>query len=91
MGTGVGLPEFELGRIIALVPETRASTFRLNTELRAHVDHLAKQLGKSRPEIVRLAIVHLAGTLRSGQPVFIDVPAPSPDEPKSHKRARRAA
>ena len=79
----------ELGRIIALVPTPKTqSTFRLADPIVAELQHLADKLGKSRPDVVELAITHLAGTIRNGQPVYID---PPPKAPASHKRARRVA
>ncbi len=86
---GEGFTVEEQGRIIALVPtETIQSTFRLAEPVHDELQRLADRLGKTRPEIIGLAITHLSGTLRAGQPVYID---PPPDTPKSHKRPHRAA
>lgn len=86
---GVDVTDFEQGRIIALVPtETIQSTFRLAEPVHDELQRIADRLGKPRPEVVELAILHLSGTLRAGQPVYIDPPEPPPT---AHKRRRRAA
>lgn len=79
----------EEGRIIALVPTpTIQSTVRLAEPAHEELQRLADKLGKSRPEVLELAIIHLSGTLRAGQPVYLD---PPPEPPGRHKRARRVA
>lgn len=99
LGKGVGSTDIERrsiiaadseeGRIIALVPTPKTqSTFRLADPIIEELQRLADKLGKSRPEVVELAITHLAGTVRAGQPVYID---PPPKPPASHKRGRRVA
>ena len=81
-----------LGRIITLVPKKTQSTFRLSDQQLDVLQRLADKLGKSRPAVVELAITHLEGTLRNGQPVYLDLPpAPPPDEPATHKSRRRVA
>jgi hypothetical protein len=88
VGDGVGLRDFATGRIIALVP-TPVSSFRLSTRAKRTLARLAREQGKSNAEVLELAIVHLEGTLRNGQPVYL---APPPgDDPKSHKKAARVA
>jgi len=52
------------------------------------LQRLADRLGKTRPDVLALAITHLSGTLRAGQPVYIDPPEPPAP---AHKRRRRAA
>jgi hypothetical protein len=88
MGMGVGLSDHENGRIITLVATTPSYSMRLRPPVRRILERLSQERGKSPKEIVELAIGHLDGTLRNGQPVYMDIP---PDEPKSHKRARRVA
>lgn len=85
---GVGSTNLELGRIIALVPKKQTS-LRLNDETLEVLQRIMDRLNKKRPEAVELAIIHLAGTLRAGQPVYID---PPPDNgPTNHKKAPNAA
>ena len=85
---GVGFTEPETGRIIALVQPKTQTSLRLSSAALDELQRLADKLDKARPDIVELAILHLSGTLRNGQPVYIE---PPPDDPKSHKKARRVA
>ena len=88
VGTGVGLSEFGLGRIIELVPAKKNTQLRLSDQTLETMQQLAETLGKKRAEVVELALTHLDGTLRAGQPVHI-LPPPTP--PASHKRRSRVA
>jgi len=85
---GVGFTESETGRIIQLVPAKTQTSLRLSDSILEELQRLADKLGKARPEVVELAISHLSGTLAHDQPVYI---GPPPDDPKSHKKGRRAA
>ena len=85
---GVGLSEFEVGRIIALVPAKKNTQLRLSDQTLETMQQLADRLGKKRAEVVELALTHLEGTLRNGQPVHI---LPPPPAPAGHKKARRVA
>jgi len=64
------------------------TSLRLSPAVFEELQRLADKLDKERPDVVELAITHLSGTLRNGQPVYID---PPPKTPASHKRARRVA
>ena len=89
VGDGVGLsaqPGF--GRIITLVPDKTQASFRLSDQVLDELQRLADRLGKSRPDVLELAVTHLSGTLEHNQPVFI---GPPPKPPASHKRVRRAS
>ena len=88
VGDGVGLPPAELGRIIELVPTKVQTSLRLSPPIFDELQRLADKLGKPRPDVVELAISHLSGTLAHDQPVYI---APPPEDPKTHKKGRRAA
>ena len=85
---GIIAADSEEGRIIALVPEKKQSQFRLSNTVLVEIDQLSQRLEKGRADVVELAVTHLYGTVRAGQPVYID---PPPDAPKSHKRGRRVA
>lgn len=85
---GVGFTEAKTGRIIELVQPKTQTSLRLSTAAIDELQRLADKLDKARPDVVELAILHLSGTLRNGQPVYIE---PPPDDPKSHKKARRVA
>src|SRR5579859_4777936 len=87
-GMGVGFTDHDQGRISALVQPNTQTSLRLNDAILEELQRLADKLGKPRPDVVELAITHLAGTLAHDQPVYI---GPPPDQPKSHKRPRRAA
>ena len=76
------------GRIIELVPAKKQAQFRLSDQTLTTLQQLADKLGKPRPDVVELALTHLEGTLRNGQPVYID---PPPKAPASHKRGHRVA
>ncbi len=76
------------GRIITLLPAKKQQSLRLSDQVLEVLQRLAEETGMSRPEIVALAITHLAGTRRNGQPVYMDLP---PEPPASHKRRRRVA
>lgn len=90
MGAGAwDLPETSNGRIISLVPAKRQAQFRLSDQTLETLQQLADRLGKPRPDIVDLALTHLDGTLRNGEPVHI-LPPPH-NGPKAHKKRRRAA
>ena len=80
--------ESDLGRIIELVPAKKQAQFRLSDQTLSTLQRLAEKLEKPRPDVVELALTHLDGTLRNGQPVYID---PPPKAPASHKRASRVA
>lgn len=69
-------------------PPKKQISLRLNTRVVNELQRLADHLGKDRPDVVELSITHLSGTLRAGQPVYIE---PPPDDPPDHKRSKHAA
>jgi len=77
-----------MGRIIALVPAKKQAQFRLSDQTLETLQKLAEQRSMKRADLIELAIAHLDGTLRNGQPVYIQ---PPPTSPESHKRGRRVA
>lgn len=76
-------------RIIELMPEKPTSTFRLHPVTKKRLDDIAAELGKSRTEVLEIAIHHLAGTLGAGLGVYVIV-NPNPLL-KLHKRPGRAS
>lgn len=73
------------------MPETPASSFRLNEEARRHLDAMVRQTGKSKTELVELGITNLRARLLRGEGVIMTIPDDPDDPPKAHKRPRRVA
>ena len=78
-------------RIIELMPETPASSFRLNEQARRRLEAMVRQTGKSRTELLELAITDLRARLLRGEGIVMTIPDEPDDPPKSHKRPRRVA
>jgi hypothetical protein len=88
VGSGVAFTGIAPGRIIELVPAKTQTSLRLSNAVLDELQRLAEKLDKPRADVIELAVSHLSGTLAHDQPVYI---GPPPDDPKSHKKARRVA
>lgn len=68
--------------MIALMPEKTASNFRLSLQTQRRLAKLALRLGKSKTEVLELAVTHLLGSLERDQAVWLTAPSEPQSDPQ---------